>query len=297
MDEIPAAAAARRLGISEPAVRKMISAGRLPNLARTGPALVASADVDSVMRERWADAAQRHPDQAAFARQIRGQLWPGERIERVTLEDGRRVEADGVQALHLIQQPSGRAVLPLLHHDAVALFGRAAVEIAATDPKTWQAGACRWCFANCTAEIDGGLKPDNTPAYRILMGCAPCPLDHERWQAEAAERRASLARFRVSDRTRREEAQRLRARREFHAAQADAERAQNTARAAASRLRSASRAYATLDPSAAAQAAVQGRRLAGFTASGDLPCGCSSEVYCSAHASLFGTHDRRQARR
>ncbi|MFF7049635.1 hypothetical protein ACFY94_14895 [Streptomyces griseorubiginosus] len=73
--------------------------------------------------------------------------------------------------------------------------------------------------------------------------------------------------------------------------------ARTAADAAASRVRSAARAYAAVDPAVARQAAVQARRQAGFTASGDLACGCSRDVYCAAHAAVFGTYDRSQARR
>ncbi|WP_158681140.1 hypothetical protein [Streptomyces viridochromogenes] len=278
MDEINVAAAARRLGISEPAARKMITAGRLPNRAHTGPALVASADVDRVMRERRAEALRRHPDTEGFARQVRELLWPSERIDYVRLMDGRREVADANQARHLSAQPHGRAVLRTLTPDAAAIFGWAAVDVAATPARAFT-DMCRFCYADTTARVHGGLRPTDSPAYRVLLGCSPCPADRQRWATEAESGRRAMAALRQTD--------------EFRAAQAGAEQAREAASVAVSRLRTAARVYAAVDPSSARLAGVQ---RAGVTASGGLPCGCTRDVYCDAHAAAFGTHDRRAAR-
>lgn len=292
MDEINAAAAARRLGVTEWAVRKMITAGRLPNRSRTGPALVASADVDRVIQERRAEALGRHPDPVAFARQVRAQLWPDEVLTRqVVLADGRteRWATGGYYpAAGQVAPASGPEALRTLTPDAAAVFGRAAVEVAAA-PAEQFAGACGFCFADMSARVHGGLRPSDAPAYRVLLG-EPCAADRQRWRAEAEANRAEMSRLRITENTRRAEAERERARLEFSAARTAAE-------AAASRVRSAARAYAAVDPAVARQAAVQARRQAGFTTSGDLACGCSSDVYCAAHAAVFGTYDRSQARR
>ncbi|MFG2638860.1 hypothetical protein ACGFX8_34865 [Streptomyces sp. NPDC048362] len=255
MDELNVPAAARRLGTTEWAVRKMISAGRLPNQARTGPALVASADVDRVVQERRAEALQRHPDTEAFARQVRTQLWPSEGVEFVTLEDGRREVADGIRARHLTGQPHGRDALATLHPDAAAIFGRAAVEVAAIPSKTF-GKACRTCFADMSARVHGGLRPTDAPAYRVLLG-APCAADRERWQTEARQARELSARLRAAEERDRQQADRARAQAEFETARRDAE-------TAASRLQKATRAYAAMNPAVARQAAAQARQRVAF---------------------------------
>ncbi|MGW1063341.1 hypothetical protein ACWD4F_02290 [Streptomyces aureus] len=292
MNVINAAAAARRLGVTEWAVRKMISAGRLPDRAPSGPALVASADVDRVMSERRAEALNRHPDTMAFARQVRAQLWPDEVLTRqVTLIDGRTEQwavggyypADGQVA-----PASGREALRTLSPDAAALFGRAVLEVAALPVKAFT-GSCRFCFADVSARVHGGLRPTDAPAFRVLLG-EPCAADRKRWAAEAEANRSAMSRLRLAEGLRRAEAERS-------AAQAEFQTARTAAETAASRLRSAARRVAAVDPAVAAQAGVQGRRLAGFTASGDLSCGCSRTVYCPRHAAAFGTYDRTQASR
>ncbi|MFI8529058.1 hypothetical protein ACIGMX_02225 [Streptomyces aquilus] len=287
MDQINAAAAARRLGISEPAVRKMITARRLPNRARSGPALVASADVDRVMRERRTEAQRRHPDAAAYAAQVRRSLWPSEQVRKVTLADGRESIADMREASAAWSLPSGRDALRYVP-DAVALFGRATMETAATPAEAFK-NACRTCFADLSARVHGGLRPTDAPAYRVLLG-EPCPADRQRWAAETIAQRRAMEELTRRETASRQAAQKERARLEFRAAQQDAE-------TAAQRVRTAAQHLAALDPSVAHQAGVQARRRAGFTASGDMPCGCSADVYCPQHAAMFGTHDRRAARR
>ncbi|MFF3204559.1 hypothetical protein [Streptomyces sp. NPDC002962] len=286
MDEIGVAVAARRLGISEPAVRKMITAGRLPRLPRSGPALVASADVDRVTHERRADALRRHPDPAAFARHVREHLWPGERVARVTLADGRTEIADPQQAHYLFGLDHGRKALATLSPDAVALFGWAAVETAASDRKAF-AGACRTCYADTAARVHGGLRPTDAPAYRVLLG-DPCPADRKRWAAEAEQHRREVTHSRMTEQRQRQDAERAAARQEFQAARAQAE-------TAASRLRTATRVYAALDPSVAREAATQARARGAFKAASRLPswCDCDADRQCSKHAEA----DRRAARR
>ncbi|MFI6404505.1 hypothetical protein [Streptomyces sp. NPDC050548] len=235
-----AAAAARRLGVSEPAVRKMMSAGRLHNRARTGPALVASADVDRVMTERRTEALGRHPDTMAFARQVRAQLWPEEALTReVVLADGRteRWATGGYYpAAGQVAPASGREALRTLTPDAAAVFGRAAVEVAATDPKAF-AGSCRFCFADTSARVHGGLRPTDAPPYRVLLG-EPCAADVQCWRAEGESRRQEVTRLRITEERARRSAEQDRTRREFRAAQ-------DAARTAAQRLQSATQAMST----------------------------------------------------
>lgn len=276
------------MGISEPAVRKMISAGRLPNRAAYGPALVASADVDRVMHERREDAQRRHPDAAAFARRVRTYLWPEAVTGReVVLADGRveRAAASGYYpTAGRALPPTGRDALATLTPDASALFGRAAVEVAATPANAFAGGACRWCFADMSARVHGGLRPVDAPAYRVLLG-DPCPADRSRWATEAEDRRRAAVRAQSADRARRTEAERTAARADFRAAQA-------AASVAASRLRSAARRVAAVDPTVARETAVRA-----LTASGDMGCGCTRDRYvCREHVAMFGTTDRRAAR-
>ncbi|MFE1441568.1 helix-turn-helix transcriptional regulator [Streptomyces sp. NPDC058739] len=280
MDEINAAAAARRLGVSEPAVRKMISAGRLPNRARTGPALVAAADVDRVMHERRADAQRRHPDAVRFAEEVWRALWPSEAIEYVTLEDGRRALANPDVARHLSGLDQGHKALGLLTPDAAAVFGRAAVETAAMGRKAF-AGACRFCFADVSARVHGGLRPTDAPAYRVLLG-EPCPLDRQRWAAETEARRKAADGQRLAERARQRQAAQSRAK-------AELESARSAASAAASRLQTATRAYAPFDPAIARQAASQVRQRGAFShqpprSKWPSGCDCDADRQCAAHA-------------
>ncbi|MEU9641323.1 hypothetical protein [Streptomyces sp. NPDC048188] len=286
MSEIGVAIAAQVLGINESAVRKMQWSGRLTNLARPGEAArFAAGDVSRVLRERRADAQTRHPDAAAFAREVRSMLWPMEKLAQVHLTDGRSEIADAHLAHHLMLKPSGRRALAHLTPDAVALFGRAAVEVAAADPQAFT-GACRWCYADASARVHGGFRPTDSPAYRVLLGTDPCDRDRTRWQAEAEAHRTEAARLRTAEAAARDEAAKLRAAADFQAARRNAE-------TAAQRLRSAATAYAAADPSVALQASAQGRGRA-LTASG---CGCTRDRYCAGHTAMFGTSDRRQARR
>lgn len=284
MDIILAAAAARRLGVSEPAVRKMISAGRLPDRAPSGPALVASADVDRVMTERRAEALSRHPDTMAFARQVRAQLWPDEVLTRqVTLIDG-RTEQWAVGGYHpadgQVAPASGREALRTLSPDAAALFGRAVLEVAALPVKAFT-GSCRFCFADVSARVHGGLRPTDAPAFRVLLG-EPCAADRKRWAAEADANRSAMSRLRITEERARRSAEQERTRLEFQAAQ-------DAARTAASRLRSATQAYAPFDPTIARQAATQARQrvtLANQPRTSRFPdwCDCDASRQCTRHA-------------
>ncbi|WP_432019159.1 helix-turn-helix transcriptional regulator [Streptomyces sp. 1222.5] len=285
MDELNVPAAARRLGITEWAVRRMISAGRLPNQARTGPALVASADVHRVMQERRAEALRRHPDAEAFARQVRAQLWPNEVLTRqVVLADGRmeQVPVGFLPTAGQVGPASGREALHTLTPDAAAVFGRAAVEVAALDPKTFT-GACRFCFADMSAQVHGGLRPTDAPAYRVLLG-EPCAADVQRWRAEGEAQRQEMSRLRAAEERDRRRADRARAQAEFEAARRDAE-------TAASRLQKATRAYAAMNPSVARQAASQARQRVAFAnrpTTSRIPawCTCDASRQCARHADM-----------
>lgn len=290
MDEINVPTAARRLGTTEWAVRKMIGAGRLPNQARTGPALVASADVDRVIRERRTEALGRHPDTMTFARQVRAQLWPDEALTReVVLADGRVQRTGGYYPIAgQVHPASGREALRTLTPDAAAVFGRAAVEVAAIAQEAF-AGACRFCFADTSARVHGGLRPTDAPAYRVLLG-EPCPADMQRWRAEAEANRVATSRLRSTEERNRRTAEQDRARREFQAAQ-------DAARTAASRLQSATQAMSTIDPSVARQAA-QARQRAAFAnqpKTSRIPdwCDCDVQHQCARHAE----GDRKAARK
>ncbi|MGW3022467.1 hypothetical protein [Streptomyces sp. NPDC001221] len=287
MDQIPVAAAARVLGLTERGLRAMMRTGRISDASRAGePASVLASDVDRVLNERRTEASWRQRDATAFARQVRNSIWPDEQSDTVVLADGRREVADVIQAAHIIKQPRGRDALRTLNPDAVALFGRAAVETAAMPRDVWGPTSCRWCYADASARALGGLRPADSPAYRALLGAEPCPQDRARWQAEAAGRKAAEARMRAQLATDRRQAEQARARQDFRAAR--------DALSAASVLHStAVRRLASVDPAAALTAASGAVRGAGARSA----CGCTRTRYCPGHAAVFGTTDRTQAHR
>jgi hypothetical protein len=162
------------------------------------------------------------------------------------------------------------------------VFGRAAVEVAAAPAEKF-AGACRFCFADMSARVHGGLRPSDAPAYRVLLG-EPCPADRERWRAEAEANRAAMSRLRITEERSRRAAEQDRTRREFQAARQQAE-------AAASRLRSATQAMSTIDPSIRRQAAAQARQRHDFAnrpKTSRIPAWCDCDVsrQCTRHAEL-----------
>ncbi|GAA4016138.1 hypothetical protein [Streptomyces plumbiresistens] len=277
MDEIPVAEAARRLGLTEWAVRKMITAGRLPNRARSGPAVVAAADVVRIRSHRRTEALSRRRDLTGFAQEIRQLLHPAS-ARTAGLPEG---------TVYLL--PTGRDALKVLPPDAFAVFGRDVLEAAAVRDQLRRDGGCPTCWAHMASRVHQTHPPENGEAYRALLG-EPCPVDVQRFAEQAAGRRRDADRLRAAEAASRQAAQQEYARQEFSAAEA-------AVRAAVSRRTAAARAYSALDPSVARQAGVQARRRAGFAASGDLPCGCSRDVYCAGHAAAFGTSDRRAARR
>lgn len=284
MDQIPVAAAARVLGLTDQGLRAMMRTGRISDASRAGePAAVLTSDVERVLYERRTEASYRHPDAEAFARQVRNTIWPGETLDWVTLADGRREIADTIQAFHVQKQPRGRDVLRTLNPDAVALFGRAAVETAAMDRTVWTQH-CRWCWADASARALGGLQPADTPAYRTLLGANPCARDHARWKTEADERKAADRRLAQRLAQQERTAAQSTARQEFSAAQGALQAATEQAQAAAKRL-------AAVDPAVARQAATEARRTAalkaaqaGFVRTRRPHCACTAETLCREHA-------------
>jgi hypothetical protein len=287
MGQIPVATAARVLGLSERGLRRMMSMGRVRDASRAGePASVREDDVTRLLHERRAEASQRQPDALAFAQQVRRSVWPDETLDMVVLTDGRQQPADAYQAAHVIKQPAGRNALARLNEDAVALFGRAAVETAAMPRDTWKM-SCRWCWADASAKALGGLRPTDSPAYVALLGAEPCPQDRARWAEEQREYRAAMQRLRVTQTDRQQRAERERARQAFAAAT-------NALSAASRRQTEALRTLASVDPSAAVVAA---SGAPGGRGRGSMPCGCTYATYCPTHAAVFGTTDRSISRR
>jgi hypothetical protein len=263
----------------------MISAGKVRDVSRAGgPAAVHEDDVTRLLFERRAEASQRQPDGLSFAQQVRRTIWPDEELDMVVLADGRREVADVVQSAYVIKQPRGRDALARLNSDAVALFGRAAVETAAMPRDTWRSH-CRWCFADASARALGGLRPADSPAYVALLGAQPCAQDRARWAAEDREQRAARGRAMASrlDAARADE--QARARQEFRAAE-------NALSAASQRRTEALRGLARVDPATAVTAAARPARRGAVSA-----CGCTRTRYCDSHAAVFGTTDRTQANR
>lgn len=289
MDQITVAMAARKLGMSERGLRAMMSTGRISDASRAGgPAGVLASDVERVMYERRDEARRRHPDLTAFAAQVRRVIWPFESMQRVKLADGRETLTGTVMVgQDAPSVRSGRAALLMLPPDATALFGGAAVEVAAMPLSVWEKH-CRWCFADASAKVFGGFAPTNTPAYRALLGADPCPLDIARWKTEADERQAASRKM----------AQRL-AQQERAAAQSTARQeftaAQGALQAATERTRAAARRLAAVDPAVARQAANGGRRREALTHRSRLPqCACTSETLCPKHASLLAPKPARR---
>lgn len=270
MDIIPVAEAAQRLSISDVAAYEALKAGRLEKRPGPGPARVTLASVQRMAADRRAEAQRRHSDLCALARHADSILHAPPGSEYLP--------------------PAGsRAALAMLTADTFAIFGRDVLEAAASRDKIRHEGGCPTCWAHMSAQVHQTHPPRDSAAYKILLG-QPCEADRARWRAETEANRTAMARLRTAEGLRRAEAERS-------AAQAEFQTARTVAETAASRLRSAARRVAAVDPAVAAQAGVQARRRAGFTASGDLACGCSRTVYCPQHAAAFGTYDRTQAHR
>jgi hypothetical protein len=265
MDIIPVAEAAQRLSISDVAVYEAMRAGRLERAPVSGPARVTLASVQRMAADRRAEAQRRHSDLCALARQADSLLHAPPGSEYLP--------------------PAGRGALRALSADTFALFGRDVLEAAASRDRIRREGGCPTCWAHMSAQVHQTHPPRDSAPYKILLG-QPCAADTARWRAEIETNRVAMARLRAAENSRRADAERSAAQAEFQAARTAAE-------AAASRVRSAARRVAAVDPAVAAQA----RRQAGFTASGDLACGCSQTVYCRDHAAAFGTYDRSQASR
>ena len=286
MGQIPVATAARVLGLTERGLRRMISTGKVRDASFAGgPASVHEDDVTRLLYERRAEASQRQPDALAFAQQVRRTIWPDEELDRVVLADGREDIANPDQAMRINSAPRGRTALARLNEDAVALFGRAAIETAAMPRDVWRSH-CRWCWADASAKALGGLRPTDSPAYVALLGSSPCHQDRARWATEDRELKAARERLSAAQTTRQQRAEREQARQAFAAATEELS-------AASQRRTAALRTLAAVDPTAAVVAASGGLGKRGRGSS----CGCTYATYCPTHAAVFGTSDRSISRR
>ncbi|WP_329334659.1 hypothetical protein OG252_07540 [Streptomyces sp. NBC_01352] len=278
MGEIPVAEAARRLSISDVAAYEALRAGRLVRVQGSSPARVTAESVQRMATQRRSEALRRRDgDAVSLARYVDERLHglPG---------------AVGFPQPFAVSPTRGRAALRLLPDDARAIFGADVLEAAASRDRLRKDGACPTCWAHASARVHQTRPPEDDQAYRLLLG-EPCPADRQRWAAEAIARRRAMEELTRREAASRQAAEQERVRAEFRAAQQESE-------TAAQRVRTAARAYAALDPSVARQAGVQARRRAGFTASGDMACGCTADRYvCREHTQMFGTTDRRQVRR
>lgn len=279
--QITLAQAAQRLGVANSTLRAMINAGRLQQVAGTIPAEVRAEDVDRIRVQRRNEALRRHPDLAGFAREVRRTLWPmsEQPPDTVELYDGR------VQARHTVpasvgRPASGRDAMINLPIDAAALFGPDVLETAAA-PASAFAHACRWCFADAAARVHETFRPQNTTAYRVLLG-EPCARDRERFAAEATAARSELAALKA--RVDRQTAQRAKetARTAFATARAAAQTAQK-------RFEAASQALVTADPAAASVVASGAVRAKASR----IDCACTSETLCADHAQRLTRRGRR----
>lgn len=170
MDTLTPDEAGARLGITGHAVRNMIAAGRLGNLAAAGtfPFRIPADDVARVQLERRATALRKVGDETAFARQIHQQIWPN--TKPVARANG---NFDPEAILAHAQIPSGRAALRSLPANAAALWGPDMLAAAATK---FSGGACRTCFARDASRVHGTFGPRDDEVARILLGnpCGQC---------------------------------------------------------------------------------------------------------------------------
>ncbi|MET7738909.1 hypothetical protein [Streptomyces sp. NPDC005385] len=269
--DINVTAAASRLGMSEPAVRQMIAAGRLARTSAAGAVRVSDADVERVRVQRRNEALRRHQDIAAFAREIRRVLWPtaDRPDDTVELTDGR------VQFRNTVPQSGnapreGTQALPFLPVDATAVFGPHVLQAAAASPLAFK-DSCRWCFADAAARVHETQRPQNTPSYRVLLG-EPCERDRARFRAEEAKGRKTMTALRAKVEAGTRQADKDRARTEYDAAQRGAS-------GAAARLRQATEALVRVDPSSAATVA------SGAPGASRFPtwCRCTADAQCEGH--------------
>ncbi len=260
-------------------MRAMIAAGRIPRRNAAGPAVVVAADVDRVRSQRRAEAMRRHPDTAAFAQEIRRILWPMTDLpdDTVELADG-RVEPRNTVPWSLNTPMSGTRALAFLPADAAAVFGPDVLQAAAAPARAFS-GVCRTCFADAAARIHETLRPEDSPAYRALLG-TPCATCRARFAAEAIAVRAELSRLKARVDAGTRTAAKERAQVEFNAA--------TTAQTAASRR-----------VSAAADALGRAGVRTALTASATplkrsrLDCACTSETVCADHARQLARRGRR----
>lgn len=189
------AQAAARLGMSDRATHAMLTAGRLTrlNAPGTGPALVASAQVDRVALERRVEALRRVGDEEAYARRVMAILHPNREVQ--PRADG---STDAASMAAALGAPSGPAALRLLGGDPAALWGPDTVAAAAAE----NLHACRTCWARAAAGVHRTRQPDGSAACRILLG-HPCELDTAAWAQQRAENRTALTRLRQQQEGRR----------------------------------------------------------------------------------------------
>lgn len=222
--------AAQRLGRDQSAVYSMVRAGRMKNLTegRTGPALIASGDVQRVAFELRHKALSR-VDELELAQRVRAILWPEEQV--IVRADG-RPDADSMG--HAMNRVKGRSAIRLLPPEATDVFGVDVIDAAAT---TVQAGVCRTCWSRMSAAVHESTGPKNTPPYRELLG-SPCPADVTAWAATDREARQKMQRLTHDQRARHDAEQAERIIREYQEA-SRAVHAATAAFAAANKARKA----------------------------------------------------------
>lgn len=263
MEAIPVADAARRLSISPVAAYEAMRSGRLERVPRLDPARVTDASVQRMSSERRTEAQRRHSDLCALARQADSLLH--------------------APAGSTYLPPPGPEALRALSADTFAIFGRDVLEAAASRDRLRKDGSCPTCWARVSARVHQTHPPQDSAAYKILLG-QPCGADRQRWAAEAETRRREMARLRSAEERNRRASEQARVRAELQTARAEAG-------TAASRLQNATRAMSAIDPSIARQAAAQARRRATFNAQPprkktEWPswCDCGADHQCAGHA-------------
>lgn len=164
MEFLKVADAAARMGIKPMQVHRMIQYGTLRSRTTGGATEVRAKDVESARQTSYREAAGRVGDPVAYARTIRGLIWPADPVGRLSAD----------QVTHLISLPRGREALRDLPPDAGRVFGRHLLAWVAMRPEQ-RGGACGFCWADQAARVHGDApRTFGTKAEQALTGQRPC---------------------------------------------------------------------------------------------------------------------------
>lgn len=158
METFTIAQAARHLGVSDTATRKMIGRAELSVLPGSDPIRLAAAHVDAVLKLRQADAvhdlARRRSTAVRLARETRDVLLPKPH-ESKPLPDRTAT--------------SWNLRMSLVSTEARTLYGVAALTAVGSQD------GCRWCRTQDFARVLGGWAPTAySEGFAALFGQEPC---------------------------------------------------------------------------------------------------------------------------